>query len=230
MKLKSFGCSFIYGSDLADTNGAGEPWFPPSQLTWPSLLAKYHGLHYECHARPGSGNMRILEKVLSHAAQEPAVFVIGWSWIDRFDYTVSSQSFPIDQRHPYDLANDHDIWKTLLPNVSESSNQFYYRNLHSEYRDKLSTLICIKTAIDTLLQKNIPFIMTYMDKLTFDQKWHINAAVKDLQNYSRPHMTTFQEQTFLDYSQQKGFAISSKMHPLEEAHQAAFDLLKDYNF
>lgn len=231
MRLKSFGCSFIFGSDLPDdTDGVGEPWFPPSQLTWPALLAQHWGYSYECHARPASGNLRILEKVLTHSVMEPAFFVIGWSWIDRFDYVTEAKNFPINQRHPYDLANNENIWKTLLPASDDSVTQNYFKNLHSQYRDKLSTLICIKTAIDTLNQKNIPFIMTYMDELIFEKQWHVNPAVLDLQNYVEPFMTRFEDLTFLDYSKKHGFEISAKLHPLQQAHQSAFELLKDQDF
>jgi hypothetical protein len=231
MKLKSFGCSFIFGSDLADDSaGVGEPFFPPSQLTWPALLSKYWEYDYECHARPGSGNLRILERVLSQATIEPAFFVIGWSWIDRFDYLTKTNRAPINQRHPYDLANQENIWKTVLPTSDDSITKFYYKNLHSQYQDKLSTLIHMRTAVDVLNQRQIPFIMTYMDELTFEQQYHINPAVTDLQNYLRAYMTKFEGQTFLEYSQQRGFAISPRLHPLEQAHQAAFELLKDYSF
>ena len=64
MMLKSFGCSFIYGSDLSD-DGKGFPLASPSKLSWPSLLAQSLNYTYECYARPGSGNLRILEKVLN---------------------------------------------------------------------------------------------------------------------------------------------------------------------
>lgn len=231
MKLKSFGCSFIFGSDLPDdSDGIGEPWFPPSQLTWPALLSKHWGYDYECHARPASGNLRILEKVLSQAATEPAFFVIGWSWVDRFDYLVEAKDFAVNQRHPYDLANDENIWKTTLPTSNDSTTQFYYKNLHTQYRDKFSTLICIRTAIDTLKQKNIPFIMTYIDELTFEKDWHTNQAIEDLQNYVEPFMTRFQGKTFLDYSKHQGFDISPRFHPLAQAHQSAFELLKNHSF
>jgi hypothetical protein len=42
-------------------------------------------------------------------------------------------------------------------------------------------------------------------------------------------MTRFQEKTFLEYSKEKGFPISETLHPLEPAHQAAFELIKSYN-
>jgi hypothetical protein len=49
------------------------------------------------------------------------------------------------------LAED----KNLDPKLVESFVEFYYKNLHSQYRDKLMTLICMRTAIDVLNQKQI---------------------------------------------------------------------------
>lgn len=222
--LKSFGCSFIFGTDLSDDNRGGIA-ANPSQLTWPALLAQHHGIPYQCYARPGSGNLRILEKVLSISTQEPAVFVIGWTWIDRFDYTV-----PADRRHHVlDHAGNDDLWKTVMPVDTDQTASHYYKQLHSQYRDKLSNLIYIKTAIDALKQKNIKFIMTYMDELLFETQWHTTAAVLDLQEYIRPYMTTFDGQTFLEFSKKNQFPISATLHPLEPAHQAAFELIRSYN-
>ena len=89
MKLKSFGCSLIYGSELSD-----EVLFDPikrqpprhSKLTWPALLAQKLNYLYRCHARPGSGNLQIADRVLRQlATNEQALFIINWSFIDRFD-------------------------------------------------------------------------------------------------------------------------------------------------
>jgi hypothetical protein len=227
MKIKSFGCSFIFGNDLQDVNThLGEPYAPPSKFTWPSLLAQNLGYNYECHARPGSGNLRILEKVLSHAAQEQesAAYVIGWSLIDRFDYTVD----PDKKTHQYDMAG-LSRWCTIMPIHNDLRSQHYYQDLHSQFRDKLSNLIYIKTAIDTLKQKNIKFIMTYADELLFETEYHTNPAILDLQDFVRPYLTTFENKTFVKFSKSRGFAISSTMHPLEDAHRAAFETIKSYN-
>lgn len=210
MKLKSFGCSFIFGTDLSD-DGNGALWATPSKLTWPAHLANHLEYQYICYARPGIGNLSILDRVLNQAGcNEQSLFVIGWTWIDRFDHT------------------DHkDDWLTLRPNEKDSNSTFYFKNLHSEYRDKLSTLMCMRIAIDTLKEKNCPFIMTYMDDLTFDSKYHAPPGIMDLQNYIRPYMTRFEDKNLLEWSQFKGYPISDTSHPLEQAHLAAFDLIKD---
>ena len=203
MKLKSFGCSFIYGSDLADCNKTH------SQLTWPALIAEKISFDYECFAYPGIGNLRILESVLSQACDNTQdLFVINWTWIDRFDYTETN-----------------DVWQTILPVDQTQEADFYYRKLHSQYRDKLSTLIYIQTAIDTLKQKRIPFIMTYMDELIFETEWHTSPAVINTQNYIRPWMSNFAGKTFLDWCRSKKYPISDHLHPLEPAHASAAKLM-----
>ena len=53
--------------------------------------------------------------------------------------------------------------------------------------------------------------------------------VKELQNYIKPYMTKFEDLTFLNWAKKKGFPISETLHPLEAAHQAAFELIKSYN-
>jgi len=217
MMLKSFGCSFIFGSDLAD-DGRDLPYATYSQLTWPAHLARHLGQNYDCFARPGSGNLQILEKILNQVPSSSSadLFVIGWTWIDRFDYYDSGYN-PKTKRTP---------WSTIMPIDTTDLAKVYYRDLHSEYRDKFTCLSYIKLAIDTLNQKNIPFIMTYMDELLFDQQWHVTPAVTALQDFIKPYMTTFEGQTFLNWSRAHGYPESVTWHPLEPAHQAGFELIK----
>jgi len=219
MNLKSFGCSFIFGTDLRD-DGKNGAYATASCLTWPSLLANNLNYKYTCYARPGAGNLQILENILNQTADDtPAVFVIGWTWIDRFDYVGT-----IPRPGP------GTTWSTIMPIDTDDLATVYYRDLHSEYSDKLRTLAYIKLAIDTLKQKNIPFIMTYMDDLIFDQKWHVTAGVLELQEYIRPYMLTFEGKNFLEWSKSKGFEISPTWHPLEPAHQSAFEYVKNQRF
>lgn len=212
MRIESFGCSFIFGTDLAD-DGRNTHRATPSQLTWPAHLARYLGKEYQCYARPGSGNLQILDRVLNRAAVDDCadLFVIGWTWLDRFDYYD-----PI-----YDPNINRNPWSTIMPIDKTELAHVYYRDLHSEYRDKFTSLSYIKLVVDTLSQKNIPFLMTYMDELLFDQRWYNTPAIMDLQNYVKPHLTTFEGQTFLNWSKSQGFEISPTLHPLESAHQAA---------
>jgi hypothetical protein len=208
MRLKSFGCSFIFGSELAD-DGRDGPYATPSRHTWPALLAQKLGMEYDCYARPGSGNLHIAERVLSQAAcNEKNLYVIGWTWIDRFDYT-----------------DRQDRWSTITPTTDTSLSHTYYRDLHSQYRDKLTSLMVIRICIDVLKQKQCPFIMTYMDDLLWETEWHTTPALTDTQNYIRPYMTNFDGLNFLAWSRKHGYPISDMLHPLESAHAAAFEHL-----
>jgi hypothetical protein len=216
MKLKSFGCSLIYGTDLSD-DGVGTKFPRASQLTWPAHIAQKLGSQYVCYARPGSGNLQIMEQVLNQATtNEPAVFVIGWSWIDRFDYYDENWNGKLSL----------SPWKTIMPINTHDLAQTYYRNIHSEYRDKLVSLTCIKTVIDVLNQKHIPFVMTYQDRLLFDHNGHTSPGIEDLQKYVEPCMTLFENLTFVEWSQHNAFDISATMHPLESAHKAAAKIIQ----
>lgn len=230
MNLKSFGCSFVFGTDLAD---AGNNLRNPSKNTWPALVAQHQGREYQCYAKPGSGNLSILEQILIQATTSTPddMFVIVWTWIDRFDYqspnqTTAEQVWQWDHPETGKVTN----WSTLLPTDTANPAQTYYRDLHSEYRDKFTCLTYVKMTLDTLKQKGIPFVMSYMDELLLDQRWHTTSAVIDLQSYIKPHMIQFEGQTFLEWSRTNGFAISSKLHPLEDAHRSAFELVKNQSF
>lgn len=223
MNIKSFGCSFIFGSELPDNMAAIENGWDrvarSSTQTWPALLAQHQGVNYQCYAVPGSGNLQILERLLNHCHGDPDdVYVIGWSWVDRFDYLDPN-------KHAYRATDPKTPWATIMPIDNTDLAKTYYKHLHSEYRDKLTSLIYIKTAIDTLQQKNCRFIMTFMDHILFKPEWEINPAITDLQNYIEPYMTTFEGKTFLEWSRSKGYPETDMWHPLEQAHARAAELL-----
>jgi len=198
MKLTSHGCSFIYGSELSSPT-----------LSWPAVIAQKLGYAHACWAVPGSGNLQIMESVLLHAEQGD-LCVINWTWVDRFDYV--------------DTADES--WQTLRPALDHDHAEYYYRHLHGQYRDILTNLVYISTAIAFLYDRKIPFLMTYMDGILFEQvqpSWHQPNAVDYLQRQIRAHMHDFDGMNFLDWSRQNSFAVSEIWHPLEQAHAAAAD-------
>jgi hypothetical protein len=214
MNLKSFGCSFIFGSELSDV-GVNDFYANGSKLTWPAHLARHFELDYYCYARPGAGNLQITEQVLGQlACNEHALYVIGWTWIDRFDYINKTNNY---------WPGNH--WNTITPATNDKLSETYYKHLHSEYQDKLTTLLYIRTVIETLKQKNYPFIMTYIDNLLFDRQWHTTPVIVALQEYIKPHMIQFDGLNFLEWSQQNGFPIGQENHPLAAAHQVAGDYM-----
>lgn len=208
MKLKSFGCSFIFGTDLADSDDGGTQLeITPSRSTWPALIAQRHNFDYECYASAGIGNLQILERVLSQVHTDPAIFVINWTWIDRFDYVLAV----------------NDSWATLRPVDCTPANEYYYKHLHSQYRDKFQTLTAVKTAWDSLTQQGHTVVMTYMDQLMFETEWHTSPAIEYLQQSIQSHVFAFENKTFLQWAQDKKMPVSENWHPLEPAHAAAAD-------
>ena len=219
MKLKSFGCSFIEGDELSDFQrrpvSEQSTWAGPtpiSYLTYPALLAQHLGMQYECHAEGASGNLRILRNVLKHIDHEPGLFVIQWTFIDRFDF-INLAEWP---------ANS---WNTFLPVDTSDLAQTYYRNLHSEYRDKISTLIYILTAIAALREHQHRFIMTYVDDLILCNKWHTDPAIQFLQHSVRPYLKQFDKTNWIDWCKQNKFQFGNFYHPLDAAHRATADYI-----
>jgi hypothetical protein len=196
MKVKSFGCSFVAGTDLAHPN-----------LAWPALVAQRLGLEYQCLAAAGVGNTYIQHQVLNHLKLEPCIYIINWTWIDRFDYV-----------NCYD-----NTWQSLMPAESGPHASYYYKHLHSQLRDKFAALTAIKTVRDALRSQRQRYIMTYMDGLLFETEWHSDAAVEFLQQDITYDLHTFDGHTFLDWSRLHGYAESDTWHPLEAAHSAAAD-------
>ena len=205
MLVKSFGCSFIFGTELSDQVAKN-----PSQLTWPAVFSQQLKYHHLCYAQGGIGNLAIADRVLEEIARDvTALFIIGWTWIDRFDYCI----------------NKNQQWSTIRPGSDGDLAKTYYRELHSETRDKLASLMTIRTVIDSLRERDFPFIMTYMDELLFDRTYNTTPAIVTLQDYIKPYMTMFEGKTFLDWSRSHGYPESNNWHPLAQAHASAAELM-----
>lgn len=193
--IVSCGDSFFYGSDLQDR-----------QSTWPALISKELHHDYQCLAQPGAGNLRILQQIIQSLAThgDNAIYLINWTWTDRFDYvSVLDES-----------------WHTVRPSLDDTSHDdLYYRHFHSELADKFRDLIYISQACDLLTGRR--YLMTYMDHLLLDQQWHAPDYVRFLQDRVKSRLQTFQGQNFLEWSRSNGFEESVRWHPLESAHRAA---------
>jgi hypothetical protein len=149
--IKSFGCSFVYGSDLNDADIAptGDPitGYVPSKYTWPALIAKKLNFDYECYALPGQGNFKIYSDILLNSYKnEDSVFLINWTWIDRFDY-----------------VNDLEQWQTLRPAGESKEQNFYYRHLHSQLCDTISSARYMLSAAEQLKSLNCPYVLTSIE-------------------------------------------------------------------
>lgn len=206
MKLKSFGCSLIFGTDLQD-DGRNGPKATPSKYTWPALLAKHLHRDYYCYARPGAGNLHILNQLLSNIDNDDTVYVVGWTYPERFDYIESGQ------------------WTSLMPIENTQLARTYFANLQDNLSDQLTALSYIQTAISILGSRK--YIMICQDQSILIS----NGApgVEQLVQAVDPHIQTFNGQSFINWSLDNKYPISATQHPLEAAHWAAFELIRSYN-
>jgi hypothetical protein len=205
-KLKSFGCSFFYGTDLHDVD------FPfPSDVsnsTWPALIAQQLGLDYTCYAWPGQGNFKIYCDILANSyGNDDSIYVINWTWMDRFDY-----------------VDTQERWQTLRPAQENATQEFYYRNLHSQLQDRIASASWIVSAAEHLTSLGCPFVMTYIDHdliMPIDKSWHDPRYLEILQKKLSKILVNFEGMNFIDWSRKKSYPVSTGWHPLEAAHAAA---------
>lgn len=210
--IDSFGDSFMFGCDLSDCTSPDQWWnFETgcSQLTWPALVAKSLDLSYHSCSKGGVGNQFIAEYVIASSVRDDAkdrLFIINWTWINRFDY------------HTHDYT-----FKTLRPSESELDTvNFYYKNLHSEISDKFRNLCWISTAHQCLKDQGIKFISTIMDPLLLEETKIPMPHISKLQNKVSKDISWFpNNQTFLGWSRSNGYPESDNWHPLEQAHEEA---------
>lgn len=222
MSITSFGCSLTLGTELSD-DGRDLPRPTASNLTWPALVTRAIGTDYLCAARGGSGNLSVMDRVLFNCSCCSAdLRIINWTFADRFDYSdPDGRHF---NRHFFDRGlNDY---LTARPGESDPVSDFYFRNMHSEYRDKITNLVYIKTVIDHLIDADVKFLMTSIDPTLFCQRWHAPPHVVKLQDAIRPYIHDFEGKNFIDWSRHRGFPITAAGHPLEEAHAAAAELMQ----
>jgi hypothetical protein len=215
MKIKSFGCSFIYGSELPLTDKTSNVCFSRlkfsdlSNQSWPLLIADHYQLPFENYATPGIGNLIILERILAQAELvDPGFFIINWTWIDRVDFIN-----PLTEN-----------WDTLRPSGNTQAHLTYYKHFYNQYHTMLTNASYILTAINVLNSKNIPFCMTLIDPMLFDPidpNWQDPYALRMLQNSIRPYITWFDNMDFLSWSRKNNYSVSETWHPLTEAHSAA---------
>lgn len=214
MQLASFGCSLIHGDELADSSNL------PSQMTWPALLAKSLGMDYRCYAGGGRGNLMIMDRLTTEIHRDPErFFVIQWTYIDRFDYSDPEGRHALIKKH----GNDY---LAALPGQKSIIDQFYFKNFHSEFRDKITNLVYIKSALDLLLEKRCKFVMTHADDLIWCDQYHTTDAMRAWQSYLKAHTVFFENRNFMPWCREQGYDIGVMGHPLEQAHRAAADLIR----
>jgi hypothetical protein len=121
----------------------------------------------------------------------------------------------------------------LRPTGTEKKkfSNIYYKYFQSELWDKLESLKSINLALELLDSKNIPYISTCVDSLLIDKKFHNPKYIDFLINNIYNKLLWFNSEGFYNWSKSNNFPISDSWHPLEKAHQMAFEyIINNYEF
>jgi hypothetical protein len=247
------GDSFTYGLDLLDCNQSNK--FAHSQSTWPAHLSRHMNREYICTAYPGSSNNSISRKTIMACEEylgNDLFVVVGWSFLNRveFRFTISPYNEEFDLKKdpegyylgPYgpwisfnskDLYKDIDtkdhnlIFKKLDPDISKFLKDYYKYIGSDDIYEYYATLKEIVLLQNYLKLKNIPFLFTanhaFFRKKIKDPT--IDSFLKQIDFdhwFFYPHLNGF-----VDWAKEKGFPKRDE-HFTEEAHLAAFDLIRDY--
>ena len=221
-KLVAAGCSFIFGNELADQQGTS-----PSVSTFPALLAKDLGLTYQCVAVPGSGSDSHVRQVIENVDQDTGLVVVAWSYAGRFEFDFDSLGW-YGTRH-----TGPNFW------ASEMLEQFrrqFYGNLTQRYQwyYYVKDIVFLQ---QWLTAKGIPYLFCNIDP-DFSKK-----SIKNLTFQTLCAEIDWDKWFFWKFGKNKGFrnwvmAMKDRIdtrfeispqdqHPLEHAHQASFDLIKE---
>lgn len=233
-KLIAFGDSFTWGSDMGDTMRHFEWEKMPlewqkrpenrfynlySRRTWQAKLAEHKGLEYRCLAEQGCSNQSIVRKFFDYipCIKEDDVVSVNFTWRDRYDF----------------YNEEKRRWETVRPSGTEDSKYFemYYKHIQSDYWDQIESLKAINLIIDYLIINDIDFIATCIDDNIFNDP-HIkkDPIIRSLTEANDDKIKWFDGMGFHKWSKVNDYPISPMWHPLEEAHEAAFDyVLKEWN-
>ena len=204
-KVIAIGDSFLAGSERKRPN-----------TTWPGLFAAHHGVDYQCLAQPGHTSQFVLRTLFDtlNIETDPCFFVIHWPSAIRFEY----------------VDRDREVWVQINPNAVLHSNQYsadvqklYYQHINSLLGDKWNNLLMIYSAVQALKQTPHCLAMTTVDDFLFATDFHNPSYVEFLQQHCQDHVHWFNDMTFLQWTDHNQFARGPGGHPLEQAHQHAFE-------
>jgi hypothetical protein len=244
MIIVAGGDSFIFGTELRDqVNGVH------SKNTFPALLAKSKGMHYQCVATPGAANSEIARCVLNYCETHQDIdkfVIVQWTFPDRYEFR-----FPNAWRsvNVWNLQSEDEIKEHLKTfsqktiddqvNTNDSFKRVGYYNFvkeffkhlgHTEFWETYTSMKEIVLLQNYLKLKNIPYMFSVADNCLLN---NFTIDSKDVSLHSL--YGQIDHDNFFKFPKEKGFyqwAMENKYpvgatHPLEEAHIDAAKLIKD---
>jgi hypothetical protein len=88
-RLVAFGCSYTYGHGLPDCHIPPDwPGEIPSNLSWPSLLARDLSLELINVSKPGISNAHILWYLLNFSFKDDDICIVMWTHFNRYPVSI----------------------------------------------------------------------------------------------------------------------------------------------
>lgn len=137
-RLVTFGCSFTYGSALADTY---EFKPGPSIYAWPNIAANELNLECVNKGMPGAGNKEILHHIQNFDFHEDDIVCILWTYHARwsvikensFERFLARKKDRISQYFYQFLYDENDLWLDSYTRINFAKlflDKKGIRNLH----------------------------------------------------------------------------------------------------
>lgn len=211
-KVIAIGDSFFAGAELHNAAGV-----------WPCVYANSIDAEFENRSRGGVGSKYVLKELLSsiYHEHEPCYYILLWPYLARRDY------YDKDLGNWYALGPSAHTYKGKYQDSVESVRQHYFADMHSFLDDKVHNLLMIHHALLALQQTKHQWVMHISDYETYETTCFQNDPVKLLQDQTLCAITTFEDNlTFVDWSKKHGCSLGPNGHPLEDAHQLAFEFFK----
>ena len=241
------GDSFIWGAELADCGTYASGNY--SLLTWPALLAKQNNLKYQCVAQPGAGNDTISRHVIKHCEElsgQDITVIVQWTFPWRYgfryvdpvgwhniDLSVVSQDF-VGQ------STDDELKRFKQLGILDFAQQFYKFIGTTEYWPIYSTIKEILLLQGYLKSKGIPYLFSITNNIfyTYTIQAPTDIYVKNLYDQIDWNNwfwfpdgveadSTTAPRGFYQWAVENKYSIGPGVHPLEQAHQDAAELIKE---
>jgi hypothetical protein len=195
--LNVFGCSFLSGYGLKRNFSLDSSPTEATSSTYPAFLSK----EMQVYAEPGNSNqknLRLLEAKILEGGFPTCL--IGLTFPSRIEY-----------------YKDGKRGKYLEASMRNSHLKGYFNSTELLLEDTLQRLCLLQDNCKLLIIKNAPF-----DGIT-DRSRFLYSLLKKSSCFSLDNDKT----DFHTFSITKGYPTDNTSHPLEEAHAAYYEYLKN---
>ena len=206
MRLIAAGCSFVWGNELSDV---GEIASNPSQLSFPALLARQHGLDYWCCAVPGGGNDTTVRQVIESEPEQGDMVLVNWTFSDRHEFYFENEG-----------------WRNIIPSKNMFCKEFFV-GVQSEYSvyHTVKNIVFLSNYLD---KKGVPYVYTFAN---MKLQYNTTAAGILANEIDATRCFYWSDRVnFLGWAQKMGYPIGPGSHPLDAAHAKSAELISPLFF